>query len=199
MSVRLTKIYTKTGDDGTTGLADFSRIPKTHPRITAYADADETNAALGVAVALGNLDQQLVEVIQQLQNDLFDVGADLSTPIAENPKYPPLRINQDYITRLEGWIDEFNAELEPLKSFILRGGRPAAALLHQACTISRRAERSTWGLLEVDADNTHALPATYLNRLSDLLFVLSRYTNKGGNEILWKPGGGFDHDKTSDS
>jgi cob(I)alamin adenosyltransferase len=186
MSVHLTKIYTKTGDKGTTGLSDFSRVSKTHPRITAYADVDETNAALGVALALGGLPEQIASVVLAVQNDLFDVGADLSTPVTESPKYPPRRITDTYVTRLEGWCDEFNADLKNLDSFILRGGTPGAALLHQACTIARRAERSTWALLEAEPETTHALPATYLNRLSDLLFVLARTANDG-DDVLWKP------------
>lgn len=186
MSVHLTKIYTKTGDGGTTGLSDFSRVPKTHPRIVAYADVDETNAVIGVAVALGNLPEETATVLTQVQNDLFDVGADLSTPVTPDPKYPPLRITDAYVTRLEGWCDEFNARVGKLNSFILRGGTPAAALLHQACTVARRAERATWALLEHSPDDTHALPATYLNRLSDLLFILARVSNNG-NDVLWKP------------
>jgi len=186
MSVHLTKIYTKTGDDGTTGLSDFSRVPKTDPRIVAYADVDETNAAIGVAVAMGALASDISEVLIKVQNDLFDVGADLSTPVHEAPKYPPLRITDAYVTRLEGWCDEFNERLTKLDSFILRGGTPGAALLHQACTITRRAERATWGLLEHSPDDTHPLPATYLNRLSDLLFILARVANDG-NDVLWQP------------
>ncbi|GAA4904981.1 cob(I)alamin adenosyltransferase [Stackebrandtia albiflava] len=186
MSVHLTKIYTKTGDDGTTGLSDFSRVSKTDARIVAYADVDETNAAIGVAVALGSPGERLAEVLQAVQNDLFDVGADLSTPVHPEPKYPPLRITQAYVDRLERWCDEFNADLPKLDSFILRGGTPAAALLHQACTVARRAERATWALLKEHPDDTHALPATYLNRLSDLLFILARTANDGA-DVLWKP------------
>ncbi|HZE39581.1 MAG TPA: cob(I)yrinic acid a,c-diamide adenosyltransferase [Stackebrandtia sp.] len=186
MAVHLTKIYTKTGDQGTTGLSDFSRVPKTHPRITAYADVDETNAAIGVALALAEVPDGVDAVLSSVQNDLFDVGADLSTPVTEDPKYPPLRITESYVTRLEGWCDEYNAKLPSLKSFILRGGTPAAALLHQACVIARRAERATWALLEAEPDATHPVPATYLNRLSDLLFVLARTCNNG-DDVLWKP------------
>ncbi|ADD41537.1 cob(I)yrinic acid a,c-diamide adenosyltransferase [Stackebrandtia nassauensis] len=186
MTVRLTKIYTKTGDQGTTGLSDFSRVPKTHPRITAYADVDETNAALGVALALAEYPAEIREVVVAVQNDLFDVGADLSTPVGEDPKYPPLRITDSYVARLEEWCDLYNEQLPNLESFILRGGTPAAALLHQACVIARRAERSTWALLSAEPESTHALPATYLNRLSDLLFVLARTCNDG-DDVLWKP------------
>ncbi|MET8775403.1 cob(I)yrinic acid a,c-diamide adenosyltransferase [Nocardia sp. NPDC050713] len=189
MSVHLTRIYTRTGDDGTTGLSDFSRVSKTDPRLVAYADCDEANAAIGVAIALGAPDEHLLTVLRQVQNDLFDAGADLSTPVVAEPKYPPLRITQDYIDRLEGWCDEFNAELAPLNSFILPGGTPLAALLHTARTVVRRAERAAWAAVEAHSEDTSVLPAKYLNRLSDLLFILSRYTNPEG-DILWQPGGG---------
>ncbi|WP_378742693.1 cob(I)yrinic acid a,c-diamide adenosyltransferase [Nocardia brasiliensis] len=188
MSVHLTRIYTRTGDDGTTGLSDFSRVAKTDPRLVAYADCDETNAAIGVAIALGQPEENLRAVLLQIQNDLFDAGADLSTPVVAEPKYPPLRITQPYIDRLEGWCDEFNAELPALNSFILPGGTPLAALLHTARTVARRAERSAWAAIETHPDDTNVLPAKYLNRLSDLLFILSRVANPGG-DILWKPGG----------
>ncbi|HHX86253.1 MAG TPA: cob(I)yrinic acid a,c-diamide adenosyltransferase [Actinomycetales bacterium] len=131
MAVHLTRIYTRTGDDGTTGLSDFSRVDKNDARLVAYADCDEANAALGVALAGGGIDERVAEVLRTVQNDLFDAGADLATPIEENPKYPPLRIEQAYIDRLEGWIDEFNADLAALDSFILPGGTPAAAYLHK--------------------------------------------------------------------
>jgi len=189
VSVHLTRIYTRTGDDGTTGLSDFSRVPKTDPRLVAYADCDETNAAIGVAIALGDPDEHLTTVLRRVQNDLFDAGADLSTPVVAEPKYPPLRIRQDYVDRLEQWCDEFNAELAPLNSFILPGGTPLAALLHTARTVARRAERSAWAAVDAHPDDTSVLPAKYLNRLSDLLFILSRYTNPSG-DILWQPGGG---------
>jgi cob(I)alamin adenosyltransferase len=188
MAVHLTRIYTKTGDDGTTALGDMSRVAKTDVRVAAYADSDETNAAIGVALALGNLPDAIATVLSRVQNDLFDVGADLCTPIVLDPKYPPLRVTEDYVTRLEGWCDEFNAALPKLASFILPGGTTGAALLHQARTIARRAERSTWALLEADPDRTNPLAATYLNRLSDLLFILARCANPGG-DVLWQPGG----------
>jgi cob(I)alamin adenosyltransferase len=188
MAVHLTRIYTRTGDDGTSGLGDFTRVPKTDPRLVAYADVDEANCALGVALALGSLEQRLVTVLRQVQNDLFDVGADLCTPITEDPQHPPLRINESYVTRLEGWCDEFNAPLPKLDSFILPGGTPAAALLHTARVVTRRAERSTWALLAVDDERTNALTARYLNRLSDLLFILCRVANPDG-DVLWTPGG----------
>jgi cob(I)alamin adenosyltransferase len=188
MAVHLTRIYTKTGDSGTTAIGDMSRVAKTHVRVAAYADSDETNAALGVALALGGLDERIAAVISRLQNDLFDVGADLCTPIIVDPKYPPLRITESYITRLEGWCDEFNADLGTLTSFILPGGTPGAALLHTARTVARRAERSTWTLIQADPEGTNSLTATYLNRLSDLLFILARCANPSG-DILWQPGG----------
>lgn len=187
MAVHLTRIYTRTGDDGTTGLSDFSRVPKNDARLTAYADCDETNAAIGVAIALGNPDQQIRAVLQQIQNDLFDAGADLSTPLVEDPKYPPLRISQDYIDRLEKWCDEFNEALPALNSFILPGGTPLSALLHVARTVARRAERSAWIAVNEFGDSVSVLPAKYLNRPSDLLFILSRVANPEG-DVLWKPG-----------
>ncbi|MET0705117.1 MAG: cob(I)yrinic acid a,c-diamide adenosyltransferase [Mycobacterium sp.] len=188
MAVHLTRIYTRTGDDGTTGLSDFSRVAKSDPRLVAYADCDETNAALGTAVALGAPDEHLTKVLRQIQNDLFDAGADLSTPVVENPEYPPLRINQSYIDRLEGWCDEFNEGLAPLNSFILPGGTALSALLHVARTVARRAERSAWAAVDANPDSISVLPAKYLNRLSDLLFILSRVANPDG-DVLWQPGG----------
>jgi len=191
MAVHLTRIYTRTGDEGTSGLGDFSRVAKTDPRLVAYADVDEANCALGVALAMGSLEQRLVSVLNQVQNDLFDVGADLCTPIAsahDQPPHPPLRIDEGYVTRLEEWCDEFNDGLPKLDSFILPGGTPGAALLHTARVVTRRAERSVWALLAADAERTSRLTAHYLNRLSDLLFILSRVANPGG-DVLWQPGG----------
>ncbi|MEU7812329.1 cob(I)yrinic acid a,c-diamide adenosyltransferase [Pseudonocardia sp. NPDC049154] len=188
MAVHLTRIYTKTGDDGTTALGDFSRVPKTSVRLAAYADTDECNAAVGVAVTVGQLDERLLVPLRQVQNDLFDVGADLCAPIVPDPEYPPLRIDEKYVTRLEGWCDEFNADLPKLASFILPGGTPGAAYLHVARTVARRAERSVWALLETDAERTNPLTAKYLNRLSDLLFILCRAANPAG-DVLWQPGG----------
>ncbi|WP_067885866.1 cob(I)yrinic acid a,c-diamide adenosyltransferase [Nocardia vaccinii] len=187
MSVHLTRIYTRTGDDGTTGLSDFSRVDKTDPRLVAYADCDEANAAIGVAIALGQPEPKVIEVLRQVQNDLFDAGADLSTPVVAEPKYPPLRITQSYIDRLERYCDEFNSELAPLNSFILPGGTPLAALLHTARTAVRRAERSAWSAVREHSDDISVLPARYLNRLSDLLFILGRVANPDG-DILWRPG-----------
>ncbi|EYT83864.1 MULTISPECIES: cob(I)yrinic acid a,c-diamide adenosyltransferase [unclassified Streptomyces] len=187
--VNLTRIYTRTGDQGTTALGDMSRTAKTDLRISAYADANEANAVIGTALALGALDAAVAEVLTRVQNDLFDVGADLSTPVVENPQYPPLRVEQFYIDRLEEDCDRFNAELDKLRSFILPGGTPGAALLHQACTVVRRAERSTWAALEVHGETMNPLTATYLNRLSDLLFILARTANKETGDVLWVPGG----------
>ncbi len=187
MAVHLTRIYTRTGDDGTTGLSDFSRVSKNDARLAAYADCDEANAAIGVAVALGDPDKRILDVLRQIQNDLFDAGADLSTPVVENPEYPPLRIRQSYIDRLEKWCDEFNEPLPALNSFILPGGTPLSALLHVARTVTRRAERSAWLAIDAHGDSISVLPAKYLNRLSDLLFILSRAANPQG-DVLWRPG-----------
>jgi cob(I)alamin adenosyltransferase len=189
MAVHLTRIYTKTGDDGTTALGDMSRVRKTDPRLAAYADVDELNSAIGVVLALGKPDDDVAAVLREVQNDLFDVGADLCTPVVPDPEYPPLRVTPEYTTRLEGHCDAFNARLEKLSSFILLGGTPAAALLHVARTVARRAERSVWALLEVEApERVNREPVLYLNRLSDLLFILSRVANPGG-DVLWRPGG----------
>ena len=188
MAVHLTRIYTRTGDDGTTGLSDFSRVPKTDPRLSAYADSEEANAAIGVALAVGELEERIAAPLRQIQNDLFDVGADLATPVVAEPEYPPLRVTEAQVERLEGWCDEFNEELGKLDSFILPGGTPGAAYLHVARVVCRRAERSTWAVLEADPEHTSPLPARYLNRLSDLLFILGRVANPGG-DVLWVPGG----------
>lgn len=187
MAVHLTRIYTRTGDDGTTGLADFSRVPKTDPRIVAAADCDETNAVLGLVMTLGAPDERLAAVLRRLQNELFDVGADLATPVVAEPAYPPLRVTQEYIDRLESECDEFNSELSPLRSFILPGGTAAATFLHLARTVARRAERSAWALREADPEGSNPLAPAYLNRLSDLLFILSRTANPDG-DVLWVPG-----------
>jgi len=188
MAVHLTRIYTKTGDAGTTGLVDGSRVAKTDPRISAYADTDECNAAIGVALALGQLPDDVRAVLTVVQNDLFDLGADLATPIVPDPKWPPLRITEDYVGRVESWCDEFNERLSKLDSFILPGGTPGAALLHVARAVARRAERNGWALVEHDPDRVNLLAVKYLNRLSDLLFILCRVANPGG-DVKWKPGG----------
>lgn len=194
MSLVLSRIYTRTGDAGTTALGDNSRTRKTDPRLAAYADTDETNAAIGVVLALGDPQPQTRAVLAQLQHDLFDVGADLCAPIAEGDTR--LRITEADVARLEEHCDAFNAEPAALRSFVLPGGSPAAALLHVARTSARRAERSTWALIEADEQATaggaatvNPLTARYLNRLSDLLFVLARRANAGGaGDVLWRPG-----------
>ncbi|CAB0745393.1 ATP:cob(I)alamin adenosyltransferase [Corynebacterium diphtheriae] len=188
MAVHLTKIYTRTGDDGTTALSDFSRVSKNDPRLAAYADCDELNASIGQALALTTLPEEVVTVLKRVQNELFDAGADLSTPIQENLKYPPLRIEQSYIDALEADCDRFNEQLEALNSFILPGGTPGAAMLHVARTIARRAERAAWAAVEAVPETTSVLPARYLNRLSDLLFIMSRLANDS-NDVKWVPGG----------
>jgi cob(I)alamin adenosyltransferase len=185
--VRLTRIYTKTGDAGQTHLGDMSRVEKTDPRLIAFADVDETNSVLGVALALGAPEPQVAELLRSIQNDLFDVGADLCTPVTADPEFPPLRITAAYTERLEAACDAYNERLAKLTSFILPGGTAAAALLHQARVVARRAERSVWALLAADAERTNAETARYLNRLSDLLFILARTANPGG-DILWEPG-----------
>ncbi|WAC54916.1 cob(I)yrinic acid a,c-diamide adenosyltransferase [Gordonia sp. SL306] len=193
MAVHLTRIYTRTGDDGTTGLSDFSRVSKNDVRVAAYADCDEANAVIGTALALGgDVPADIVEVLRTVQNDLFDAGADLSTPVVAEPDYPPLRIEQDYIDALESWCDHYADGLPTLDSFILPGGTRLSALLHHARTVTRRAERSAWAAVEADPDTTSVLPAKYLNRLSDLLFILSRVANRaphGEGDVKWSPGG----------
>jgi cob(I)alamin adenosyltransferase len=189
--VNLTRIYTRTGDDGTTSLGDMSRTTKTDLRLEAYADVDEANSSIGVAVASGGLDADIVELLTGVQNDLFDVGADLCTPIIPEPEYPPLRITPEYVDRLEAACDLYNAHLEPLRSFILPGGTLGAAQLHVARTVTRRAERATWRAIEEYGESINPLTALYLNRLSDLLFILARCANLGiGGDVLWQPGGG---------
>ncbi|QXJ21759.1 cob(I)yrinic acid a,c-diamide adenosyltransferase [Actinomadura graeca] len=210
--VVLSRIYTRTGDGGTTALGDGSRTGKTDPRLSAYADVEEANAAIGAALALGSLPEALAALLIRVQNDLFDVGADLCAPVVPDPPYPPLRVDPSYIERLEAACDEHNEGLAPLRSFILPGGTPGAALLHVARTVTRRAERSAWAAIEAhgatppdgagDApeDGPEAAPETaeggvnpltarYLNRLSDLLFILCRVANAGHGDVLWKPGG----------
>lgn len=187
--VVLSRIYTRTGDDGTTALGDMSRASKTDPRLAAYADTDEANSAIGVAVTLGQLPADVTRLLVRIQNELFDVGADLCNPVTENPAYPPLRIDASYITGLEQACDEFNEGLPVLRSFVLPGGSAAAALLHVARTVVRRAERSTWAAVEVHGDSMNPLTAQYLNRLSDLLFILARRVNEPDGDLLWKPGG----------
>jgi cob(I)alamin adenosyltransferase len=187
--VVLSRIYTRVGDDGTTALGDGSRAAKTDVRLAAYADVDEANCAIGVAVTLGQLDAGISALLARIQNELFDVGADLCNPIAPHPPYPPLRIDQSYIDALEEACDTWNAGLPTLRSFVLPGGTAGCALLHGARTAVRRAERTTWAALAQHGDTMNPLTAKYLNRLSDLLFILARRAAGPDGELLWKPGG----------
>ena len=193
--VNLTRIYTRTGDEGTTGLGR-GRTTKNDTRLQAYADVDEANSAIGVALALGALPAAVAEVLVRVQNDLFDVGADLCMPVEPDEAdaaYPPLRVTPDYTLRLEGDCDRFNEALPALRSFVLPGGTAGAALLHVARTVVRRAERSTWAALEEHGEvMSGPEPARYLNRLSDLLFILARCANvqEDGTvaDVEWVPG-----------
>lgn len=199
--VVLSKIYTRTGDAGETRLSDNSVAAKTDLRVQAYGDVDECNAHIGVAIATGALSPRVVEVLSAVQNELFDLGADLSTPLRDDPPWPPLRIDQAAIDRLEHWCDEFGDPLPTLRSFVLPGGTPAAAQLHVCRTVCRRAERAAWAAsAQFGHDSAPAgsdapggvnpLAMTYLNRLSDLLFILTRVANlSAGHEPLWVPGG----------
>jgi cob(I)alamin adenosyltransferase len=187
--VVLSRIYTRTGDDGTTALGDGSRAAKTDSRLAAYADVDEANCAIGMAITFGELPDGIVALLSRVQNEMFDVGADLCNPVRPDPPYPPLRIDEAYVTRLESECDAYNADLPTLRSFLLPGGSPGAALLHVARTVTRRAERSAWAAAAEQGDAMSPLPARYLNRLSDLLFILSRVANAGRGDVLWKPGG----------
>jgi len=186
--VNLTRIYTRTGDDGTTGFGGRGRITKNDVRLIAYAECDEANSAIGVAVAVGGLDDDVLSVLNRLQNDLFDVGADLCTPVEPDPEYPPLRVTQSQIDAVEREIDRFNADLDKLRSFVLPGGSVQAAQLHVARTVVRRAERATWVALAEHSESMNPLTAKYLNRASDLLFVLARFVNREQGDVLWVPG-----------
>ena len=187
--VNLTRIYTRTGDAGTTRLGDMSETSKTDTRLAAYADVDEANAHIGVALASGGLEDDVVAVLTHVQNDMFDVGADLSTPVTPDPEYPPLRITQEYVDRLEGWCDHYNEDLPKLRSFILNGGTLGAAHLHVARTVTRRAERAGWAAVAEHGETVNVLAVKYLNRLSDLLFILARHANRENGDVLWVPGG----------
>lgn len=197
--VKLTKIYTRTGDEGMTGLSDFTRVRKTDPRIEAYADVDEANSAIGLALSFSNgeLDVETIELITRIQNELFDLGADLATPIHDSYEYEPIRVPEKWITDLEQAIDKYNSALPKLDSFILPGGTSLAAGLHLARTVIRRAERATWHAIEThgveaskrgsEAGGINLLTAKYLNRLSDLLFVLARTANAQlGGDVKWR-------------
>jgi cob(I)alamin adenosyltransferase len=185
--VKLNKIYTRTGDKGTTGLVDGSRVSKSHARMAAIGDVDEANSALGIAaLALGEGEHG--PLLTSIQNDLFDLGADLATPITDTPDPEwALRITEGQVERLERAIDQLNERLMPLDSFVLPGGTPGAAHVHLARAITRRAERAAVRAHEEAGLNPHAL--TYLNRLSDLLFVLGRVLNDDGRgDVKWVPG-----------
>jgi len=186
--VKLTKIYTRSGDAGTTGLGSGKRVPKAHPRVEAYGGVDETNAFVGVAIAEAqSTHPRLAEHLERIQHDLFDLGADLCTPIAQDESPgAALRITAEQISAIEKLIDQYNADLETLSSFILPGGCKLAADLHVARTVCRRAERAVSTLIEQETKSTSILTMQYLNRLSDLLFVLARVANdNGSNDILW--------------
>jgi len=188
--VVLSRIYTRTGDDGSTALADGARVPKTDPRLAAYADTDEANCAIGTAITLGDLPEDIAALLRRIQNELFDCGADLATPLPQTPPgYPQLRIDESYVTALEAACDEYNAALPTLRSFVLPGGTPGAALLHTARAVARRAERTAWAAVAAHGDTVSVWPARYLNRLSDLLFILARTANAGAGDVLWRPGG----------
>jgi cob(I)alamin adenosyltransferase len=210
--VRLTRIYTRTGDAGQTQLSDLSPASKTDPRVAAYGDVDEANSTIGVALATGDLPDDVAAVLRSVQNEMFDIGADLSTPLraptSTDPR-PELRITNEYVDRLEAWCDQFGGPLPNLKSFILPGGTPAAAQLHVARTVVRRAERAAWAAVEAYGTEAVAGPQlpggvstlaiTYLNRLSDLLFILTRVVNGTDGDVLWVPGGDREHGPTSGS
>jgi cob(I)alamin adenosyltransferase len=187
--VNLTRIYTRTGDAGTTRLGDNSETTKTDLRLEAYADVDELNSQIGFALAQGGLDPDVVTLLRRVQNELFDVGADFSTPVVENPEWPPLRVEPEYVDRLEQACDRYNEPLSPLRSFILPGGTPAAAALHVCRTVARRAERAAWAAYAVHGETMNVVAIRYLNRLSDLLFILARHANLEQGDVLWKPGG----------
>jgi len=181
VTVNLTRIYTRLGDSGETHLGDMSRVPKTHPRIEAYGTVDELNAQIGLTLTVAGLGADYAGWLRRIQNDLFDVGADISAP--EDPGRERLRVLPEQTAWLEQRCDEVNATLKPLKSFVLPGGTPAAAHLHVCRTVCRRAERLAIACGEDVSDEV----VRYLNRLSDLLFILSRGAN-GGDEPLWEPG-----------
>ena len=187
--VNLTRIYTRTGDGGETRLGDMSTTTKNDLRLHAYADVDEANASIGVALAVGDLDEDVADVLTRVQNDLFDVGADFCTPVVPDPEYPPLRVEQEYVDRLEAWCNSYNEALPALRSFILNGGTPGAAHLHVARTVVRRAERSAWAAFELHGESMNKVAITYLTRLSDLLFILARHANREQGDVLWVPGG----------
>ena len=185
--VRLTRIYTKTGDDGTTALGDNSRTSKNDPRLEAFATVDEANSSIGLVISTAP-ESEITKILIVIQNDMFDVGADLCTPVVDNPEYEPLRVTEEQITWLESMIDKYNANLAPLQSFVLPSGILMSAQLHVARTVVRRAERETWRAISQFGAGVSPLTAKYLNRLSDLLFVLARWSNQEVGDVLWVPG-----------
>ena len=189
---RLTRIYTRTGDDGTTALGTGQRVNKAHPRVAAYGDVDEANAAIGLAASFAEPDcPETAGILRGIQNDLFDVGADLCIPPDGADGRSALRVTDEQVARLEALIDRFNADLEPLTNFVLPGGTPLASALHMARAVTRRAERAVTSLAESEPGGVGPAPIAYLNRLSDLLFVLARVANDRGHaDILWHPAAG---------
>lgn len=189
--VKLNKIYTRTGDKGTTGLGTGARVSKYDKRISAYGTVDEANAVIGlVRLHLSDDDKRVDEILGRIQNDMFDLGADLCVPDrGEKLAYEPLRVSDEQVERLEQEIDALNADLQPLNSFVLPGGSPASAYLHLARTVSRRAERLMTELAADERETVSDAAMKYINRLSDLLFVAGRYTNnRGFDDVLWAPG-----------
>ena len=190
--VHLTRIYTRTGDAGSTRLVDNSQVSKTDVRVEAYGTVDELNATIGVALALGELPRSITDALRLVQNELFDLGSDLATPLDPAATTEPLRIISSSVDRLEGWCDEFMSGLAELRSFVLPGGSAGSAQLHVCRTVCRRAERSAWRAAEQFGTDTaggvNQLAITYLNRLSDLLFILSRAANRRDGDVLWVPG-----------
>lgn len=207
--VVLSRIYTRTGDGGETRLSDMSLTRKSDLRVAAYGDVDETNSAIGLALThRDTMPAEVAAALDRVQNELFDVGADLSNPLAADPEHPPLRITADAVARLERWCDGFGEDLPTLRSFILPGGTPAGAALHLARTICRRAERSAWAAVEVYgtepgggdvAGGVNPAAVRYLNRLSDLLFICARAVNGIEGEVLWVPGGERDQSASNRS
>jgi cob(I)alamin adenosyltransferase len=185
--VVISSVYTKTGDQGTTSLGDGSRTSKNDARLEAFSTVDEANSNIGVALSM-DIDLDIKEVLLLIQNDMFDVGADLCTPVVDDPKYPPLRVTEEQVTRLENLIDQYNEPLSTLRTFVLPSGTPLAAQLHVARTVVRRAERLTWNAIHSFGEGVNITTAKYLNRLSDLLFVLSRHANREIGDVLWIPG-----------